>query len=64
MFSAEAMTAANMSDSSGHSSSTVISTGRTSPGRPVLTDTISESSHLVLILVCVVVSITDVIKDW
>ena len=50
MFSATV--AASVSETSGHSSSTVISTSRTSPGQPTITDNTSESNHLALILVC------------
>ena len=50
MFLAQAKASDNVNETSGHSS-TVISTGGTSSGWPVLTDTTSELNHLALILV-------------
>ena len=52
MFSAQTIATASMSETSDHSSSTVISTSGTSPGQPIMSDTTSEPNHLALILVC------------
>ena len=45
------MATARVSESSGHSSSSVISTSETS-GQPIITDSTSELNHLALIVVC------------
>ena len=52
MFSAQTMATASVSETSSHSSSTVISTSGTYPGQPIIDDTTSEPNHLALILVC------------